>query len=66
MNLGKLIKKERRAAKISQQDMAREIGLDKNHYCAVENGRRGVTVAVLEKVAVKLKKQLVITFIDKA
>jgi len=66
MELGKLIRKERRAAKISQKNMARELGFDKNHYCAIENGRKNVTISVLEKIALKVKKQLVITFIDKA
>lgn len=65
MNLSQQIKKERKSAGISQKEMANGIGLSEIHYCAIENGRKGVTINVLEKVAVKLNKQLIITFIDK-
>lgn len=65
MDLGKLIKKERKAAGISQKEMAQDIGLSEVHYCGIENNKRATTINVLDKVATKLKKRLVITFIDK-
>lgn len=65
MNLGETIKKERVSLGISQKDMADKIGVSAIHYCGIENGKRGTTIQVLEKVAEKLQKKLVVTFIDK-
>lgn len=65
MDLGQEIKNIRKEAGISQKQMAKSVGLSEIHYCGIENGKRGVTLKVLEKVAKKLKKRVVIKFVDK-
>lgn len=65
MDLGELFKNARKKAGISQKQMANDLGLSEIHYCGIETGNRRVSLKTLEKLAVKLKKRLVITFIDK-
>lgn len=65
MNIIKEIKRVRKEAKMSQQDMANAIGISRVSYSKIENGRTKVTVDHLRKIDLATGKQLVITFIDK-
>jgi transcriptional regulator with XRE-family HTH domain len=65
MKLGSQIMRIRKSKGFKQQEFSKMIGLSNIHYNAIENNRRGVTIEVLEKIAIATDMQLVITFIDK-
>jgi transcriptional regulator with XRE-family HTH domain len=50
---------------MTQKEFAGLLGITAIHYCAIENGRKEVTIKLLKKVAEITKMQLVITLIDK-
>jgi len=50
---------------ISQKDFAKKIGISKVHYCSIENGRKNITIDLLNRIAITTDTQLVITFINK-
>jgi len=59
------IKRVRESKKMTQKEFAGLLGITAIHYCAIENGRKEVTIKLLKKVAEITKMQLVITLIDK-
>ena len=49
--LGQNIKRIRTKKKMSQGDICRKLDMDRGYISAVENGKKNVTLAVLEKLA---------------
>jgi transcriptional regulator with XRE-family HTH domain len=49
--LGVNIKKIRAKKRISQSDVYKKIAMDRSYFSAIENGKKNVTIAVLEKLA---------------
>lgn len=42
--IGKQLKRERKARKIAQYDLAKHLGLHQSAYCRIENGRQGLSL----------------------
>lgn len=53
--LGKQIKVRRKELKVNQEVMANEIGVDRKHLSAIENGRQNLTIETLFRVCDGLK-----------
>jgi transcriptional regulator with XRE-family HTH domain len=49
------VRRARKAAGLSQEDLALEAGLDRTYISQVERGKRNVTVVVLARIAKALK-----------
>lgn len=49
--LGQAIMTRRRQQLISQEDFARKAGITRSYMSSIENGKRMVSVGVIEKVA---------------
>lgn len=49
--LGAAIMMRRRNQLISQEDFARKAGITRSYMSSIENGKRVVSVAIIEKVA---------------
>lgn len=56
--LGKRIKYLRDAKKMSQLDLELVSGVNRNYISDLENGRRNVSILVLEKIAIALDVDL--------
>lgn len=52
--LGMNIKRIRMRKKMSQGDICRKLDMDRGYMSAIENGKKNVTLAVLEKLAIAL------------
>lgn len=50
---------------LTQKDFAKKIKVSTIHYNAIENGRKNLTIPILERVAKSTNTQLLITFISK-
>jgi transcriptional regulator with XRE-family HTH domain len=49
------VRKARKAAGLSQEDLGLEAGLDRTYISQVERGKRNVTIVVLARLATALK-----------
>lgn len=49
------VRKARKAAGLSQEELAFEAGLDRTYVSQVERGKRNVTIVVLARLAAALK-----------
>lgn len=49
--LGKAIMTRRRQKLISQEDFARKAGITRSYMSNIENGKRVVSIAIIEKIA---------------
>lgn len=49
------VKQARKAAGLSQEDLAFEAGVDRTYVSQVERGKRNVTIVVLARIAKALK-----------
>lgn len=49
------VRKARKAAGLSQEELAFEAGLDRTYISQVERGKRNVTIVVLARIAGALK-----------
>lgn len=49
--LGANIKKIRARKRISQGDIYRKIGMDRSYLSGIENGKKNITIEILEKIA---------------
>jgi transcriptional regulator with XRE-family HTH domain len=49
------VRRARKAADLSQEDLALEAGLDRTYISQVERGKRNVTVVILARIAKALK-----------
>lgn len=49
--LGAAIMRRRRNQLISQEDFARKAGITRSYMSSIENGKRVVSVSIIEKVA---------------
>ncbi len=49
--LGANIKRIRTKKKMTQGDICRKLNMDRSYMSAIENGKKNVTIAVLEKLA---------------
>ena len=49
--LGQNIKRIRLKKRMSQGDICRAIDMDRSYMSAIENGKKNITIAVLEKLA---------------
>jgi transcriptional regulator with XRE-family HTH domain len=49
------VRKARKAAGLSQEELAFEAGLDRTYISQVERGKRNVTIVVLARLAAALK-----------
>jgi len=49
------VRRARKAAGLSQEDLALEAGLDRTYISQVERGKRNVTIVVLARIARALK-----------
>ncbi|MBT9169338.1 MAG: HTH-type transcriptional regulator SinR [Syntrophomonadaceae bacterium] len=49
--LGANIKRIRTKKKMTQGDICRKLSMDRSYMSAIENGKKNVTIAVLEKLA---------------
>ncbi len=52
--LGANIKKIRTNKKMSQGDICRKLKMDRSYMCAIEGGKKNITLAVLDKLACAL------------
>lgn len=52
--LGANIKRIRTKKKMTQGDICRKLDMDRSYMSAIENGKKNVTLAVLEKLATAL------------
>lgn len=57
VEVGRLIRAKREAMKLSQEEFAAEIGLDRSYYSHIERGRFNMTLVVLFRIASGLKCQ---------
>ncbi|AZQ64662.1 XRE family transcriptional regulator [Flammeovirga pectinis] len=48
---GKRVKELRNQIKISQEKFANEIGIDRTYMTDIENGKRNVSLFIIEKIA---------------
>ena len=48
---GANIKKIRAKKRLSQSDVYRKIAMDRSYFSAIENGRKNITIGVLEKLS---------------
>lgn len=48
--IGKRVKMQRISAKVSQTDLAKELGVTQTHLSNIENGRAGLTIPNLIKL----------------
>ena len=55
MNVGKNLRKARLAKEMSLLDLAKKAGVTKSFISMLESGKRGFTVATLEKLAKALR-----------
>jgi len=53
--VAKTVRRARKAADWSQEDLALEAGVDRTYISQVERGKRNVTIVVLSKIARALK-----------
>ena len=53
--LGANIKKIRTARNMSQGDICRKLTMDRSYMSAIENGKKNITLGVLEKLASALR-----------
>lgn len=49
LSLGKRIRDLRRKKNLSQENLAYEIGIDRTYIASVENGKRNVSIKIMEK-----------------
>jgi len=49
--LGTNIKRIRAKKRLSQSDVYKKIAMDRSYFSAIENGKKNVTIGVLEKLA---------------
>ena len=49
------VRRARKAASLSQEELALEAGLDRTYISQVERGKRNVTIVVLARIAKALK-----------
>lgn len=49
--LGKNIKKIRAEKQMSQGDICRKLNMDRGYMSAIENGKKNITLVVLERLA---------------
>lgn len=49
--LGANIKKIRAKKRISQGDIYRKVGMDRSYLSGIENGKKNITIEILEKIA---------------
>jgi transcriptional regulator with XRE-family HTH domain len=49
------VRRARKAAGLSQEDLALEAGVDRTYISQVERGKRNVTIVVLARIAKALK-----------
>jgi len=49
------VRRARKAADLSQEDLALEAGVDRTYISQVERGKRNVTIVVLARIAKALK-----------
>lgn len=55
LRIGQRIKELRKKLEFSQEELANEAEVDRTYVTDVENGRRNISVEVLEKIIVALK-----------
>jgi transcriptional regulator with XRE-family HTH domain len=65
LDLHKEIKRIRKSKDFTQKGFALKIGITPIHYCGIENGRKKITLELLQRISIITDMQLVITFIDK-
>lgn len=56
--LGKVLKARRKELGFNQEKMANEIGIDRKHLSAIENGKQNLTIETLFKVCKGLKVEI--------
>lgn len=61
-NIGANIRKCRRAQKLSQIELAVEVGIDRAYLSEIENGHANPTVNILYAIADALKIHIVVLF----
>lgn len=62
--LGKTIMLRRRKQLISQEDFARKAGINRSYMSHIENGKRDVSINIIEKIAKALGVTLAELFRD--
>lgn len=58
------LKKTRVAAKLTYQQVADEVGISKEYYWMIENGKRGLTYPLAVKIAAVFKSSPDYIFLD--
>ena len=66
MEVGRIIRRERKLAELSQTELAERAGIDQGDLSRLETGQgvRGSTIAMVERVAQALGREVVIRFVD--
>ena len=54
LKVGQRIKELRHVLKLSQEALANKAGVDRTYMTDVENGRRNISVEILEKIIIAL------------
>lgn len=65
-NIGANIRKYRRAQKLSQIELAVEVGIDRAYLSEIENGHANPTVNILYAIADALNIHIVVLFDESA
>jgi transcriptional regulator with XRE-family HTH domain len=68
LEVGRTIRHERRLADLTQTELAARAGIDQGDLSRLETGQgvRGATIAIVERVAQALGREVVIQFVDPA
>jgi transcriptional regulator with XRE-family HTH domain len=53
------VRKFRTEQKLSQEELAEEAGLHRTYIGSVERGERNITIDVMEKISIALKKSII-------
>ncbi len=68
LEVGRTIRRERKLADLTQMELAVRAGIDQGDLSRLETGQgvRGATIAIVERVAQALGREVVIQFVDPA
>jgi transcriptional regulator with XRE-family HTH domain len=65
MDLRKEIREKRKSLKITQESMARKMGVSKTHYANFENGRNNITDPLVKRIMAYLNLGIIVIDKDK-
>ena len=58
MNIGEVIKKERKKKHLTQEKLAKQLNMSRNYLSDIENGRYNPSIKLLEKIVEVLECEI--------